>query len=96
MPARNRELDAKLARLKREKRESAAGVLLDPETVLDTSIRTFCEDAKAKFNAPADPFRAEILPRSCSICCSAALQESAGGGREQMFETSELMTAKTS
>ena len=52
----NRELDAKLARLKREKREIAAGVLpLDAETVLDTSIRTFCEDAKAKFNASADP-----------------------------------------
>ena len=52
----NRELDAKLARLKREKREIAAGVLpLDPEAVLDTSIRTFCEDAKAEFNASADP-----------------------------------------
>ena len=52
----NRELDAKLARLKREKREIAAGVLpLDAETVLDTSIRTFCEDAKATFNASADP-----------------------------------------
>ena len=52
----NRELDAKLARLKREKREIAAGVLpLDAEAVLDTSIRTFCEDAKAKFNASADP-----------------------------------------
>jgi hypothetical protein len=52
----NRELDAKLARLKREKREIAAGVLpLDAETVLDASIRTFCEDAKATFNASADP-----------------------------------------
>src|SRR5271165_3236396 len=52
----NRELDAKLARLKREKREIAAGVLpLDEETVLETSIRAFCEDAKAKFNASADP-----------------------------------------
>ena len=37
-------------------REITAGVPpLDPETVLDTSIRTFCEDAKAKFNASADP-----------------------------------------
>jgi hypothetical protein len=36
--------------------EIAAGALpLDPETVLDTGIRTFCEDAKAKFNASADP-----------------------------------------
>ena len=52
----NRELDAKLARLKREKMEIAAGVLpLDPETVLDTGIRTFCEDAKAELNASADP-----------------------------------------
>ena len=52
----NRELDAKLARLKREKREIAAGVLpLDAETVLDTGIRAFCEDAKATFNASADP-----------------------------------------
>jgi hypothetical protein len=52
----NRELDPKLARLKREKREIAAGVPpLDPETVLDTGIRTFCEDAKATFNASADP-----------------------------------------
>ena len=52
----NRELDAKLARLKREKREITAGVLpLDAETALDTGIRTFCEDAKAKFNASADP-----------------------------------------
>jgi hypothetical protein len=52
----NRELDAKRARLTREKREIAAGVLpLDAETVLDTSIRAFCEDAKAKFNASADP-----------------------------------------
>jgi hypothetical protein len=38
------------------RREIAAGVLpLDAETVLDTSIRTFCEDAKAKFYASADP-----------------------------------------
>ena len=52
----NRKLDAKLARLKREKREIAASVLpLDAETVLDASIRTFCEDAKATFNASADP-----------------------------------------
>ena len=52
----NRELDAKLARLKREKRDIAAGVLpLDAETVLETGLRAFCEDAKAKFNAAADP-----------------------------------------
>jgi hypothetical protein len=52
----NRELDAKLARLKREKRDIAAGVPpLDAETVLETSIRAFCEDAKATFNASADP-----------------------------------------
>jgi hypothetical protein len=52
----NRELDAKLARLKREKREIAAGVLpLDAETALDTGIRRFCEDAKATFYASADP-----------------------------------------
>ena len=52
----NRELDAKLARLKREKREIAAGVLpLDAETVLDASIRAFCEEVKAQFNASADP-----------------------------------------
>jgi hypothetical protein len=52
----NRELDAKLARLKREKRDIAAGAPpLDAETVLDTGIRTFCEDAKAQFNASADP-----------------------------------------
>ena len=55
-PRANRELDAKLARLKREKREIAAGVLpLDAETALDTGIRAFCEDAKATFNASADP-----------------------------------------
>jgi hypothetical protein len=36
--------------------EIAAGVPpLDAETVLDSSIHTFCEDAKAKFNALADP-----------------------------------------
>jgi site-specific DNA recombinase len=52
----NRELDAKLARLKREKREIAAGVPpLDAETALETSLRTFCEDAKATFDASADP-----------------------------------------
>jgi hypothetical protein len=28
---------------------------LDPETVLDTGIRAFCEDAKAKFTASSDP-----------------------------------------
>ena len=28
---------------------------LDAETVLETGIRAFCEDAKAKFNASADP-----------------------------------------
>ena len=45
----NRELDAKLARRKREKREIAAGVVpLDAETALDTSIRTFFEDVKAE------------------------------------------------
>jgi hypothetical protein len=47
--------DAKLARLKREKREIAAGMPpLDAETVLDAGIRAFCEDAKAEFNASAD------------------------------------------
>jgi hypothetical protein len=52
----NRELDAKLARLKREKREITAGVLpLDAETALETGIRAFCEDAKAQFRASADP-----------------------------------------
>jgi hypothetical protein len=60
----NRKLDAKLARLKREKREIAAGVLpLDPETVLDTGLRTFCEDAKATFNASADPDSRRAFPR---------------------------------
>jgi hypothetical protein len=28
---------------------------LDAETALETSLRAFCEDAKAKFNASADP-----------------------------------------
>jgi hypothetical protein len=52
----NRELDAKLARLKREKREIAEGVQpLDAEAALETGIRAFCEDAKAQFNASADP-----------------------------------------
>ena len=56
--------ERELARLKREKRDIAAGVLpLDAETVLDASIRTFCEDAKATFNASADPDARRAVPR---------------------------------